>query len=157
MILAGSMLGCILPDIDNSHSSISRKWRFVSLLVTVGQAVIRGFSNFFPAKQKKYIRSMIGHRGLLHSLVPVTLMPPAGVILGQAAGSLQTGKYIDAGLEAGILSHLLFDMLSGGVPLFMPFSVRRITLAHIKTGGVGEWIFRISLTLIFCYFGILGR
>lgn len=154
VMLAGSMLGCLLPDIDNSRSAISFKWPIARACVAAGQAVIRGISCLFPRKQQRYIRSLIGHRGLTHSLIPVILMPLAGLFIGQVMGNGSLGSYTAGGVAAGLLSHLLFDMLAGGVPLFLPFTIKRVTLAHIKTGGVVEWIFRISLTVIFCYFGI---
>lgn len=153
IIIAGAVLGSLLPDIDNRNSSISRKWRVLSLAVTVGQAVIRGMSNLFPVKQKKYIRSLIGHRGITHSLVPVVALPLITVLVGYSVGCAAEGVYAALGLAAGILSHLLFDMLAGGVPLFMPFSVKRVTVANIKTGGVAEWLFRAALIIVFAYFG----
>lgn len=153
MVIAGAVLGSLFPDIDNRNSSISRKWRVLSLAVTVGQAVIRGMSNLFPARQKKYIRSLLGHRGITHSLIPVVSLPLIMVLVGYSIGYVAEGAYAAFGLAAGILSHLLFDMLAGGVPLFMPFSVKRVTVANIKTGGGIEWLFRAVLIIIFAYFG----
>lgn len=156
VLLAGSMLGCLLPDIDNSRSAISFKWPVARACVAAGQAVIRGISCLLPGKQQRYIRSLAGHRGLTHSLLPVILMPPAGFLVGRMLGDGMLGSYTAAGVAAGLLSHLLFDMLAGGVPLFLPFTTRRIILAHIKTGGAAEWIFRVGLAAVFCYFGITG-
>lgn len=156
MILAGSMLGCLLPDIDNRRSAISFKWLVVRALVAVGQAVIRGISNLFPKKQQRYIRSLIGHRGLTHSLVPVILVLLAGAFIGRAVDIGAVGYCAAGGVAAGLVSHLLMDMLAGGVPLLLPFTTKRITLAHIKTGGAVEWLFRISLAAIFCCFGIMN-
>lgn len=155
MVLVSSMLGCLLPDIDNRQSAISYKFKLARFFVSVGQTVLRGISCLFPKKQKRYIRSLIGHRGLSHSLAPVVILPLVVILFGKLTGSLQTTGYIAAGTAAGILSHLIFDMFSGGVPLLMPFSVKRITLAHIKTGGVVEWLFRIVLIVVFCYFGLI--
>lgn len=152
-VIAGAVLGSLIPDIDNRHSAISRKWQLAGFGVWLGQGLIRMVSNIFPAKQRQYIRSLVGHRGLTHSLVPVVLMPLAAAGFGQVTGSAAFGYYAAAGLAGGILSHILFDMLSGGVPLLMPFSTRRIALAHIKTGGVAEWLFRLGLTMVFVYFG----
>lgn len=153
-VLTGcAVLGSLLPDIDNRHSAISRKWRPAGYAVAFGQGMIRFMSNLFPAKQRRYIRSLVGHRGLTHSLVPLILIPSAASGIGLAAGNPVYGCFAAAGLGAGILSHLLFDMLAGGVPLLMPFSTRRITLAHMKTGGAAEWIFRMTLITLFLYFG----
>lgn len=153
-VLTGcAVLGSLLPDIDNRHSTISRKWRPAGYAVAFGQGMIRFLSNLFPAKQRQYIRSLVGHRGLTHSLVPLILMPAVASGIGLAAGNPECGCLAAAGLGAGILSHLLFDMLAGGVPLLMPFSTRRITLAHIKTGGAAEWLFRVALITFLLYFG----
>lgn len=156
MILAGSMLGCLLPDIDNRRSAISFKWPVVRALVAAGQAAIRGISCLFPRKQQRYIRSLIGHRGLTHSLIPVILTLLAGILAGRITDIGTVGSHAAGGLAAGLVSHLLMDMLAGGVPLFLPFTTKRVTLAHIKTGGAVEWLFRISLAAIFCCFGIMN-
>lgn len=153
VIIAGAVLGSLIPDIDNRHSSISRRWRVLSLAVTAGQAVIRGLSGLLPSRQKKYVRSLIGHRGITHSLVPVVFLPLIVVLIGYSLGYGLIGTYTAFGLAGGVISHLLFDMLAGGVPLFMPFSVKRVTVANIKTGGGVEWLFRAVLIIFFAYFG----
>ncbi|MGN1205159.1 MAG: metal-dependent hydrolase, partial [Lachnospiraceae bacterium] len=137
-----------------SHSSISRKWVLLSVFVSIGQMIIRAFSAVLPRKQRNYIRSLIGHRGITHSLVPVIVIPFMICLAGHIIGYADAGTYTAAGIGLGILSHLIFDMLAGGVPLFMPFSTKRICLAHIKTGGVAEWVFRVILILVFTYFGM---
>lgn len=154
LLIAGAVLGSLIPDIDNRHSSISRKWVLLSTLVSIGQMIIRAFSSILPRKQRNYIRSLIGHRGITHSLVPVIVIPLIICLIGHMTGCAGAGTYTAAGIGLGILSHLLFDMLAGGVPLFMPFSTKRIYLAHIKTGGAVEWIFRVILILVFTYFGM---
>ncbi len=143
LLIAASLLGSLVPDIDNRHSSISRRFRLASVAVSMGQLLIRGISGLFPAKQRNYIRSLIGHRGLTHSLCPVAL----------AAVLIAVEPYVATGAMCGIASHLVFDMLAGGVPLFMPFSTKRICLAHMKTGGMAELLFRVILIMIFSYFG----
>ena len=152
-LIGSAVLGSLLPDIDNRHSAISRKWRAAGGAVMLGQRLIRMVSNIFPSKQRQYIRSLVGHRGLTHSLVPLILMPSAAVGLGRLTGSIQFGYCTAAGFAAGILSHLLLDMVAGGVPLLMPFSTRRIALAHMKTGGIAEWLFRLGMITAFVYFG----
>ncbi|WP_337413053.1 hypothetical protein [Waltera sp.] len=53
------------------------------------------------------------------------------------------------GMIAGDLSHLSLDMLSGGVPLLMPFSVARIRVCSFRTGGMVDRMWRFAM-----YFGI---
>lgn len=154
ILLVGAVLGSLLPDIDNRHSSISRKWPLISLLVTIGQTVIRGLSALLPGKQKRYVRSLIGHRGITHSLCPVIVLPLVAAAVGYLSGYKIKGLYTALGLAGGMLSHLAFDMLAGGVPLLMPFTTKRICIARIKTGGIAEWIFRVILIVIFMYSGV---
>lgn len=153
-LLAAAVLGSLIPDIDNAHSSVSRRFSGISLLVTVGQGIIRILTKLLPRKYANYVKSLIGHRGITHSLIPVLLVPGIVIGIGCGIGYGRAGYLVALGLAGGILSHLLFDMFAGGVPLLMPFSTKRICLAKIKTGGAVEWIFRGLLILIFIYFGL---
>lgn len=148
ILIGCAVLGSLLPDIDNSHSSISRRFVPAALAVSAGQAVIRMASCLFPAKQRQYIRCLIGHRGLTHSLVPVLLLAVSLPFVGA-----DTGRFAVIGTMTGIISHLLLDMLAGGVPLFLPFHTGRICIAKIKTGGAAEWVFRCMMFLFISYFG----
>lgn len=149
LVIAGALLGSLLPDIDNRHSSISRKWEFISLFVSAGQFLIRVLANVLPGKPKQYIRSLIGHRGITHSLAATLIFPGLIYVIGISIDHTETMGLLAVGIAGGILSHLLFDMCSGGVPLFMPLTTKRITLMRIRTGGIGEWLFRgILLTMI---------
>lgn len=150
-MVAAALLGSLLPDIDNKNSSISRRWRLFSCLVTAGQRTIRLLAYILPAKQRRYVASLIGHRGLTHSLCPVILLPSVCALIGQLVGQAAWGWIGGVGLAAGILSHLVLDMLSGGVPLFMPFSTKRVCLAHIRTGGAVEWLFRMGMLVVLIY------
>lgn len=154
ILMSGAVLGSLLPDIDNPHSSISQKWDIVSLFVAIGQKIIRGISFLFPSKLRRYIRNLIGHRGITHSLSAAIILPLFVVILGQAVDFTEAAIYLASGLFGGILNHILLDMLAGGVPLFIPFSLKRIWLAKIDTGGVVEWLFRFLLVLVIICFGL---
>ena len=133
ILLFGAVFGSLLPDIDNPRSSISGKLPVVSGLVGISQQLVRLLSCLFPGKLRKNIRSMARHRGMIHSLMlPLLLTIP---LLFCKSG---TGCLLISGGIVGILSHLLLDMLSGGVPLFMPFFMKRIKLAGIRTGGLWE-------------------
>ena len=64
----GSVLGGLLPDIDNVHSQIGSRLPVVELIVHGCQRGIRLLSGILPRKLRENVRSMTGHRGLLHSL-----------------------------------------------------------------------------------------
>ncbi len=154
LLITGAILGSLVPDIDNRNSSISRKWRLISFFITAGQYIIRVISYLLPKKQAKYVRSLIGHRGLTHSLMAAIIIPLCILGIGTLLGWENLSVYAALGVGVGILSHLLFDIFANGVPLFMPFSIKRVCLAHIKTGGVTEWLFRVTLIIIFISLGL---
>lgn len=144
MLITGAVLGSLMPDIDNPNSTISRKMKGTSFIVRAGQGGIRLISDLLPRKQREYVRSLIGHRGLTHSLIPVAAVWIAAFV---------TDRFLIYGIAAGLISHLVLDILSGGVPLFLPLTTKRVTIAHIKTGGAVEWFFRVILAGILIYFG----
>lgn len=146
IILIGSLVGSILPDIDNRNSRISHKMPVTALIVSVGQYIIHIVTSVIPKKQRLYIRSLSGHRGITHSIIGSTILPAIifliGILFKQKLGTVFLAGF---GVFIGCLSHLILDMFSGGVPFLIPFSNKRVTLANIKTGGWMEWIFRIGL------------
>ncbi len=139
MLIVSAVLGSLLPDIDHHNSYISNK--AIGLRAGVGfiQGLMRFIAVFLPSKHEKRIKSMAAHRGLAHSLLVV-------VVAAFLAGLVS--KWCAIGIAAGIISHLILDMFSGGVPLFMPFTTRRVCIARIKTGGVIEWGIRTLWILI---------
>lgn len=154
IVVGSAVLGSLLPDIDNFHSSISHRWRLTSMLIAIGQGMIRIFSRLLPKKQAAYINSLIGHRGITHSLAAMFLLPIPVTLIGYAVGYMCAGIFGAIGLAGGIVSHIFFDMFAGGAPLFMPFSTKRIVLAKMKTGGLMEWLFRVFLIVTFLYLGL---
>lgn len=59
----GSVLGGLLPDIDNVHSQIGSRLPVVELIVHGCQRGIRLLSGILPRKLRENVRSMTGHRG----------------------------------------------------------------------------------------------
>lgn len=153
IILAGALIGSIFPDIDNKNSQISHKMPITALVVSVGKYIIRIITSSLPKKQKQYINSLIGHRGFTHSLVGSIIFPAIVILIGLLF-KLKTRYVLLASLSIfiGCLSHLVLDMFSGGVPLFMPFSTDQLIIAKIKTGGNMEWLFRLCLLIILLFF-----
>lgn len=64
VILSAAVLGSLIPDIDHSYSSISRKHRGISRIVGVLQMALRGIAALLPKKQAKYLKGTAGHRGI---------------------------------------------------------------------------------------------
>ena len=84
-MVTGSVLGGLLPDIDNVHSQIGSRLPAVELIVHGCQRGIRLLSGILPRKLRENVRSMIGHRGLLHSL-----LVPAAMLLALRLLTIQT-------------------------------------------------------------------
>lgn len=125
LFTGGILLGSIVPDIDNRNSTVSHRLPLAGFLVNMVQKGIRYLSCLLPGRLGKRIREAAGHRGITHSLLlPLILMVCSG------------GSLFLLGTAVGITVHILLDMLSGGVPLFLPFTGVRITLGKIKTGGI---------------------
>jgi inner membrane protein len=123
MLLGGSLLGSILPDIDHRNSYIGRKVKTVS----------------------KVINKFAGHRKLFHA-------PLAYLLLYSMSLGFITDKLLIFGVKGlflGILSHLLLDSFTiGGLPWFYPFSKTKFSLSKIKTNGKLEDILCGILTCI---------
>lgn len=137
LLMAGAVLGSLLPDIDHPGSAASHKLRPVAAVYRLGQGLVRSLSGILPGNVGNTVRSLSGHRGLTHSLLlPISL----AAALFFSGGAVATGL---TGTLAGVISHIGLDMLSGGVPLLLPFSSKRLILARIRTGGMAEAAVRV--------------
>lgn len=151
--VSGAVLGSLIPDIDNSRSSISRSVPIVSGIVSVFQMIVRGIAVLLPLskKEENHIRGVVGHRGITHSLtgcaITTILLMSIGVLL--KTNAVAGYKIFSIGLIAGMLSHIFLDMFAGGAPLFCPITNKRVTLARVKTGGAVEWIIRLAAIVLF--------
>ena len=92
------------------------------------------------------LTKILGDGTLLHSLLVPAAMLLALPVIGNTNG---IEKAFLIGMIAGNLSHLILDMLSGGVPLLIPFSVARIRVCNFRTGGIMDKLWRLVM-----YFGI---
>lgn len=152
VIIAGALIGSTFPDIDNPNSRIRHRMPITSLLVSFGQNIIRKAASTLPQKQKQYVTSMIGHRGITHSFIGCTFLPVIAILIGLLLRfGILNALLAGLGIFIGCLSHLLLDMLSGGVPLFMPFSADKIYISEIQTGGRKEKMFRLCLAVVLIF------
>lgn len=123
ILIGGSLLGSVLPDIDHKNSYIGRKVKTVS----------------------KVINKFAGHRKLFHAPLVYLLLYSMG--LGFVTDKLLI--FGVRGLFLGILSHLFLDSFTiGGLPWFYPFSKAKFSLSKIKTNGKLEDILCGILTCI---------
>lgn len=151
-LAVGSVLGSLLPDIDNVHSKIGSAMPVAEFMVHSCQGAIRALSCVFPREMKENIRSMVGHRGILHSAVIPAAMLLSLVFTGSAAG---IEYFFLCGMIIGDISHMFLDLFSGGIPLLMPVSVRRIRLGSFQTGGIVDRLWRIVMYFGIGYLGLL--
>ena len=116
-------VAALLPDIDKKNTAISNKHKLVSFV----------------------FRLFCTHRGFTHSLLALFLF--AGITLPLSTLPY-IGRYIYMGLVLGYFSHLILDMLNpDGVPVLFPLKYR-LSLMKIKTGHIGEYLFRVVLAAI---------
>lgn len=64
ILITGALIGSIFPDINNKKSTISRKMPITALVVSAGRHLINAVTSSFPKEQKRYVKLLIGHRGL---------------------------------------------------------------------------------------------
>ena len=126
VLLGGTIVGSLLPDIDHKNSYIGQKVKTVS----------------------KVINKLAGHRKLFHA-------PLFYLLLYSIALGMVTKNFLLVGLNGlflGILSHLVLDSFTiGGLPWFYPLSKKKFSLGKVKTNSKLEDIlceFLICINII---------
>lgn len=127
LLLMGSTVGALLPDVDHPKSWLGRRIPFVS----------------------RPIAAVFGHRGITHSLLAVM-----GLALSLRQGLAQwhlvdtRWGLVAVGVAAGYLSHILGDFVThGGVPLLWPIKRRFSSPLTFLTGGIFERLLGVALAL----------
>ncbi len=143
--IVSSCYGGLLPDADIPHSTAGKHLRILLWPLYLIKKVLLILGHFI--KPLKKLGTALGHRGLFHSPLFHTLL---FVILSALFhDSCEWVRCILAGTYIGVMSHLLLDLFSGGIPLFAPFSMKRYrTAVSFKTGSFLEVIFNLAFILI---------
>ena len=105
ILTSGSLLGSIIPDIDNRRSYIGQKAKAIS----------------------KTINKYGGHRGITHSILGLAILILFLLGIGSFTQLIEYVyfKYLCYGIAIGYISHLAFDIITiGGIPLFYPVKKR---------------------------------
>lgn len=137
----GALAGSLLPDADTPFSKIGRRYLVVLWPFYLLQFLIH---LFMP---RSNMDRTFGHRGLFHypifwSGLWVMIM----LFVERMQFPYRIPSWCGVGMGIGILSHLILDFVSGGIPIFGPIIKRRQKPPmKIKTGGVMEVIFSICL------------
>ena len=135
-----ALFGGILPDADTPQSTIGRRYRIVLFPLYGIRKLISFLGNFFKPFAK--ISKALGHRGLFHSPLIWTVIFAILRFFTYSAGDFIA--CLCSGLYFGILSHILLDYISGGVPLLAPFTMKRYKPPFkLKTGGMLEFFINL--------------
>ena len=146
--VVASCYGGLLPDADIPHSTAGKHLRILLWPFYLLKKILLIFGHFI--KPLKKIGTSLGHRGLFHSPLFHTLI--FVMLSALLRGHNEWLRCILSGLYLGVLSHLLLDLFSGGIPLFAPFSMKRQRPAiTFKTGSFLEAIFNLIFILISIY------
>lgn len=131
ILIAGSILGATMPDIDHKNSQISHKHKFLSFVT----------------------RLFCTHRGFTHSVPALLIL--SGILFGiKQLLSPEIVFYYSPlmiGIILGYVSHMILDLFNPlGIPLFYPLPFR-MKVANIKTNGLGAVVVElIVIYILFC-------
>lgn len=133
--IACSVLGSYLPDADEPNSTIGHGLYLLWLPFYIFRGIAAVLGLILPPF--KALAKSLGHRHVLHT--PIFWgMVCVGLWIVFPINMVRFGILM---VSCGILSHLFADMLTGGVPLFFPFSSKQFRLpVCFKTGGYFEFL-----------------
>jgi len=129
VLIASTIAGSLLPDIDIKNSKVSHKHKFLSF----------------------FIRLFIEHRGT-HSIIFMALLSIPLFLLTMILPSeiRPYGILFGFGILLGYASHIILDMLTPkGSPVLNP--VCKYSVSILKTGGVIEFAIRMALYIAVIY------
>lgn len=152
VLIAGSVIGSITPDIDHKGSYISRHFKIPSFLFRIVSFV---FSFIYQINRKvfkfgdNHDKNMITHRGITHT--PILVLGILSILLFLSMHVLSGENSIllsclSIGFGVGMLSHIFLDSLTkGGAPLLYPITTKSFSFLPIKTGGIVETFIRLAI------------
>lgn len=144
MIILGTSIGSLMPDIDHPRSKINQKILklknkpykilFYSL-VGIGLLYFYSLSKdniFLLSGLISILTGVSKHRGFTHSILGLFLFVKLGENMVDKFGHYD----IYLGFSVGYISHLFSDFFTkGGIEIFYPFSENFSFPMNIKTGG----------------------
>lgn len=147
LVLLGSTVGSLVPDIDHPKSKINQKLlriknKSFKIMFYCFLGIILLFL-YTEYNEKVFLLSGITliltgvsrHRGFTHSILGALLYINIVKSIGDSYGY----EDIYIGFVGGYLSHLISDFFTkGGIEIFYPFSENFSFPISIKTGGVME-------------------
>lgn len=172
ILITGGSLGGYLPDFDTPNSHLGRKLIIIMWPLYVVQYIIKLFG-YVPSPFQKSLNKLgrnIGHRGITHTpyfwmllaifyhyILLTTLNGILSLYLPQIEHYNKLRYYFTLfgfGCLIGVLTHLLLDLISGGLMLFYPISKKKIKIMSIRTGGIIDIFLGITFTVCFLYMAV---
>ena len=147
IFLVGCVFGALFPDIDSPKSTISRMIWPIAWPIWIFQKVIRVIFSKKKSKFAKNICKTVGHRGIAHwlilGIIYLLIVAAISFMLKDVVDSKTTKGlsiymllYFFYGVTIGNISHIILDTFNTtGIPLFAPFSFKRIHFANVSTGS----------------------
>ncbi|MCV2508495.1 MAG: metal-dependent hydrolase [Candidatus Lightella neohaematopini] len=121
-VILGSLITCLLPDIDHPKSFIGKRFKWLSV----------------P------IYKLFGHRGFTHSLLLIVM-----IIIYINVRKVSIPIDVVYAMIIGYISHIIADVLTpAGIPLFWPYN-KKFSIPIIKKSNIRlERL--ISIIIIIC-------
>lgn len=144
------ILGSLLPDIDCNKKSLIKSSKIITLLAVSIVGYLYLHQNNESAQIGivstlivSMIFSMTKHRSISHSLIGLAILTTCISLINITGAAFFTIGYI---------SHLISDSITvSGIPLFLPFSKKKIGLKICKADGVIDMMLRIGSICIIIY------
>lgn len=114
VLVGGSILGSLIPDIDHKQSKIGKKMKITSFIIN-----------------KLCKHRGITHTPLLYMILSLILLLPT-ILSGNFLNTFYFNLFF--GIFIGIISHLFLDSLTiSGIPLLYPFTKKKFHLFSYST------------------------
>lgn len=135
-ILAGALVGGLLPDLDKKNSKIGNKMKIASAVIS----------------------ATTKHRGVTHAplihLLMYAVLATASVVMLTGLISAVVLSFL-TGCLVGALSHVVLDAVTvQGVPLLYPISKQKYSFCKIRTGRREELVVRVLLLVVTLFAGL---
>lgn len=113
VLISGSLIGSLIPDIDHRNSKIGNKMKITSFIVN----------------------KLCGHRKLTHAPLLYIILSIILLIPVISSGNFNTFYFnLILGIFIGVVSHLFLDSLTiSGIPLLYPFKKEKYHLLKYST------------------------
>ena len=138
------IFGATLPDADKKNTTISNKVPILAFLIWVIQKIVGLITLPLPKAKRKKIKSIVGHRGMTHTIAAAVFVALITLIISLVLKSQNFILYT-LSIFLGMMSHIVLDAFSNGVMMLMPFSFEKITWGNIKTRSFREKLVMLIL------------